>query len=401
MKSDPTVPPDILIEPSALCPPLSGIGYYTRELLRAYALLPGRFPMKILSYRFFLKARTSAAEEYLRELARDIGATVEVRKRTAPSIVHHRLRGRALRSPFPVDLAGANLRRIYFFPNYVGAPLLRSSCVPVIFDLGFLRHPESLRAKDHLYLRRYLPRTLRRASRIVVISETIKRELREAFPIADEKIAVVHPAVDSAVFRPDIPPEERAAVRAKYGLPGPYLFSLSTLEPRKNFAGLIEAYALLPSHVRDRFPLVMAGGEGWKNEALFSAIRKLGLEDRVRFLGYIPDADRAPLMREADLFVLPSLYEGFGMSVLEAMACGTPVVTTERGALPEVGGDAVVYADPLDPRSMAREMAAVLGDPALRRELSAAGPRRAAAFRWDESARRLADVFERAARDLP
>jgi glycosyltransferase involved in cell wall biosynthesis len=149
-----------------------------------------------------------------------------------------------------------------------------------------------------------------------------------------------------------------------------------------------------------RFPLIVAGGEGWKNEALFAAIRRLGLEDRVRFLGYIPDADRAPLMREANLFVLPSLYEGFGMPVLEAMACGTPVVTTERGALPEVGGDAVVYADPLDPRSIAREMAAVLGDPDLRRRLSSAGQARAAGFRWDASARVLAGVFERAARDL-
>jgi glycosyltransferase involved in cell wall biosynthesis len=145
----------------------------------------------------------------------------------------------------------------------------------------------------------------------------------------------------------------------------------------------------------------VAGGEGWKNEALFAAIRRLGLEDQVKFLGYIPDADRAPLMREADLFVLPSLYEGFGMPVLEAMACGTPVVTTERGALLEVGGEAVVYADPLDPRSIAREMAAVLGDPVLRRKLSVAGPLRAAAFRWETSARGLADVFECAARDIP
>ena len=401
MKPDPTGPPDILIEPGAMYPPLSGVGYYNRELLKAYSVLPGRFPMKILSYRFFLKGRTSAAEKYLETLAGEIGATVEIRKRTAPSAVHHRLRGRALRSPFPVDLAGPGGRRIYFFPNYVGAPLLRSTCVPVIYDLSFLRHPESHRAKDHLYLRRYLPRTLRRASRIVVISETIKRELREAFPIADEKIAVIPPAVDHAAFRPDIPPEARAAVRAKYGLTGPYLFSLSTLEPRKNFPGLMEAYALLPADIRNGFPLVVAGAEGWKNEALFAAIKRLGLEDRVKFLGYIPDADRAPLMREADLFVLPSLYEGFGMPVLEAMACGTPVVTTERGAIPEVGGDAVVYADPLDPGSIAREMTAVLADPVLRRRLAAAGPLRAAGFRWVESARRLADVFERAGRDLP
>jgi glycosyltransferase involved in cell wall biosynthesis len=394
-------PPEILIETSALHPPLSGVGYFARELLKAYSRLPGRFPMKLLAYRFFLKPRSAPGDEYMAGLAREIGAEIEVRSRLSPSAVHRRLRSRALRSPFPVDAGAGGARRIYFFPNYVGAPLLRSVCIPVVYDLGFLRHPETLRDRDHVFLGRYLPRTLRRAAAIVAISESVKRELAAAFDLDAARIAVVHPAADRGVFRPDLPADAGRAVRTKYGLDGPYLFSLSTLEPRKNFAGLVEAYALLPEEVRARMPLIVAGGQGWKNGPLFDAVRRLKLESRIKFLGYIPEADRAPLMREAELFALPSLYEGFGMPVLEAMACGTPVVTSGRGALAEVGADAVVYADPLDPGSIARAILSIIGDPAARRRLAAAGPIRAAGFRWETGAATLAGVFERAARDLP
>ena len=393
-------PPEILIETSALHPPLSGVGYYTRELLKAYSRLPGRFPMKLLEYRFALKPRSSPRDKGLAVLAAEIGAAVEIRSRLAPSAVHSRLRSRALRSPFPLDAAPGGARRIYFFPNYVGAPLLRAACVPVVYDLGFLHHPETLRDRDHVYLRRYLPRTLRRAATIVVISESVKRELVGAFDVAPDRIAVIHPAADPAVFRPDLPPGAGRDVRAKYGLDGPYLFSLSTLEPRKNFAGLVEGYALLPEEVRSRMPLVVAGGQGWKSDPLFDAVHRLKLDSRIKLLGYIPEADRAPLMREAELFALPSLYEGFGMPVLEAMACGTPVVTSGRGALAEVGADAVVYADPLDPGSIAQAILSIIGDPGARRRLSAAGPRRAAAFRWETGAATLVAVFERAAREI-
>jgi len=229
-----------------------------------------------------------------------------------------------------------------------------------------------------------------------VISECVKKELQNMYGITPEKIRVLYPAVDHDAFHPGIPDERRLSVRKTYGLDGGYLFSLSTLEPRKNFAGLIEAFARLPLGVRTRFPLVIAGGQGWKNENVFAALRRFGLEGRVRFLGYIPEEDRAPLMREADVFVLPSLYEGFGMPVLEAMACGTPVVTSDRGALPEVGGDAVVYVDPLRPESIAGGILSVLEDEDLRRRLSAEGRDRAQAFQWAQSARGLADVFREA-----
>jgi len=391
--------PYLIVEPSALYPPWSGVGYYTRELLKAYGEIPGHFPVKFLAYRFFLKSRLFPPKDDFLPHAQSLGGTIDVRTRLVPSLVYDRLRRYALRPPIPLDLFKPKKPCLYFFPNYVGEPMLRAKCVPVIFDFGFLRHPKTLERRDHLYLKRYVPRTLRRASRVVVISDCIKKELHRAYEFPLEKIAVVHPAVDHGAFRPDIPLEARAAVRAKYGLGSGYIFSLGTLEPRKNFPRLIEAYALLQDEVKKRRPLVIAGGPGWKNAAIQMTVRRLGLEDKVKFLGYISETDRAPLLREAALFALPSLYEGFGMPVLEAMACGTPVVTSARGALPEVGGDAVVYVDPLDTANISQGIQTVLENQALREKLSVGGLSRAAKFQWSASARLLADVFIEAAND--
>jgi len=391
--------PDLIVESSALYPPLSGVGYYTLGLLKSYGALPDHYPVKILAYRFFLKRGRNPQEEHLADLAASLGASLELRRRPFPSLVYARLRRLGLRLPLPVDLFRPRRRTLYFFPNFVGEPLLRSRCVPLIHDFGFLHFPDRLQGRDHLLLKRYLPRTLKRASRVVVNSNRTKKELQDAYGIPPEQIAVVHPAVDHDTFRPDVPEAQRLAIRKKYELDGAYLFSLSTLEPRKNFSRLIEAYALLPEGVRKRFALVVAGGQGWKNEDITATLRRLGLESRIKFLGYIPEEDRAPLMRESELFVLPSLDEGFGIPVLEAMACGTPVVTSARGALPEVGGEAVVYTDPLRPESIADGILSILENPNFRQELSKAGAARAAAFQWTVSARALADVFQRAAEE--
>jgi len=390
---------EIIVESSALFPPLSGVGYYTRELLKAYASLPGHFPIRLLAYRFFMKSAPGLQEGYLSGLARELNGRLDVRRRPVPSPVYARFRRLGLRPPIPLDLGRVRDRRIYFFPNYVGEPLLRTPCVPVVYDFSHLRFPRSLQSRDHLYLKRYLPRTLRLASRVVVISEWVRSELQRAYGTPAEKISVIPPAVDSSVFKPNISPQLRQSVREKYGLAGDYIFSLGTLEPRKNFPRLIEAYALLPDAVRRRTVLAIAGGRGWKNEDVFETVRRRGLDSRVKFLGYISGPDRAPLMREAVLFALPALYEGFGMPVLEAMSCGTPVVTSNRGALPELGGQAVVYTDPLEPENICRGLLSVIEDAPLRARLSKAGMSRAASFSWAAGARILAEVFVKAASD--
>ncbi|MBN1939563.1 MAG: glycosyltransferase family 4 protein [Candidatus Aminicenantes bacterium] len=391
--------PDLVVEPSALYPPWSGAGYYTRELLKAYAALPGHLPVRFLVYRFFLKPGRKPTDRESALLAGIPGAELEFRLRLLPGAVHTLLRKLCLRPPFPLDAFGSGKKRLYFFPDYVGQPVARSPYIPVVFDFGFLKHPETLEGRDHLFLKRYVPGTLKGAARVVVISEYVKNELEQAFGVPKEKIAVIRPAVDHGIFKPDVPFEARKAVRARYRLEGGYVFSLSTLEPRKNFRRLIEAYALLPESLRLDHPLVIAGGKGWKNRDVFDVVTRRGLEKQVRFLGYVPEEDRAPLLREATVFTLPSLYEGFGMPVLEAMACGTPVVTSSGGALPEVGGEAVLYVDPLDPESIAKGIVAALTRPDLREQLSAAGLKRAAEFRWEDGAGALDEIFRLAVVD--
>lgn len=390
---NPAEVPDLLIEPSALYPPWSGEGYYTRELLKAYAALPGSFPIKFLVFRFFLKPGRTPTDRESSLLAGLPGAGLEFRRRLLPGAVHTFLRRLGLRPPFPLDAFGSRKNRLYFFPSYVGEPLARSPYVPVIFDFGFLKHPGTLQGRDHLFLKRYVPSTLRRASRIVVISDFMKNDLHQAFGVSLERIVVVRPAVDHGIFKADIPEAVRKAVRKKYGLDGGYIFSLSTLEPRKNFVRLIEAYASLPGDIRAGFPLVIAGGKGWKNKDIFDRVARLGVEKQVRFPGYVDEEDRAPLYREATMFALPSLYEGFGLPVLEAMACGTPVLTSPGGALPEAGGEAVLYVDPLDSESIARGISSLLTQPDLRGRLSQAGLKRAAEFEWKTGALTLEALF--------
>lgn len=391
--------PGIVVEPSGLYPPLSGIGYYARELLRAYAGLPGHFPLTILSPRFFLARRPAPGGAYLHGLARELDAEVEVEPRLLPSLFYRETRRFGLRPPVPLDLAVPPANRLFFFPNYVGAPLLARRAVPVIYDFGFLRFPRTLRGRDDLYLRRYLPATLRHALHVVVISDSVKRELESAYGLAPDRVTTVYPAVDHARFRPDVPEAARRAARKKYGLEGRYVFSLGTLEPRKNFTRLVEAFGLLDPAVRSGLVLAIGGGPGWKSADVPAAIARLGLGSSVKLLGYVDDEDRGPLLASASLFALPSLYEGFGLPVLEAMACGTPVVTSARGALAELAGDAAAYVDPLRPESIAAGLDSLLRDATERARLSSSGLRRSRDFDWGTSARVLAGVFERAAEE--
>jgi glycosyltransferase involved in cell wall biosynthesis len=389
--------PGIVVETGGLLPPLSGVGHYSRELLRAYAALPGHLPLTLTAPRFFLRRGQAPGEGYLAGLAADLEARVEVQRRLVPAAVYAGLRCLGRRPPVPLDLwPGPGGPRVYFFPNYVGEPLLRRRCVPVIYDFSYLLHPRSLRGRDDLFLRHYVPATLRRALRVVVISDSVGRELQRAYAVPAERITTVPPAVDHARFRPDLPADARRRVRDRYGLAGPYIFSLGTLEPRKNFPRLIRAFAVLASGPFRGLTLALGGGPGWKNRDIPETITRLGLGARVKLLGYVRDEDRGPLLAEADVFALPALYEGFGLPVLEAMACGTPVVTSARGALPEVARDAAVYVDPLDPEDIARGLSAALGSSRDRERLRAAGIRRAADFGWDRSARLLARVFEQA-----
>src|SRR5262249_42286431 len=229
-------------------------------------------------------------------------------------------------------------------------------------------------------------------------SDATRRDLLRYYRVAPQKVRAVPLGVEPA-FRPVELEAARALAAERYGLTSPFLLFVGTLEPRKNLRALLEAYRrLLSSHTGegDAPTLAVAGARGWWYRDLYRLARELGLDGRVRFLGRVPDADLPPLYSAAAAFVYPSLYEGFGLPPLEALACGTPVVCSDRSSLPEVVGDAGLLVDPTQPAALAGALARILDDPALRQELRGRGLERAARYTWARTAAETVQVYEQA-----
>jgi glycosyltransferase involved in cell wall biosynthesis len=268
-----------------------------------------------------------------------------------------------------------------------------------IHDLTTLVHPE-LHAPANVAMHTAKEQFARdRADHIIAVSQATRRDIIQHLRIPAERISVIYEAADARRFHPDYTPAHIQTVLQRYELQrGRYVLSLGTLEPRKNYVRLIEAYALLRQQASatadDLPPLLIAGGYGWLYEQILAAPERLGIAEQVRFLGNVPDADLPLLLAGAQLFVYPSLYEGFGLPVLEALACGVPVVASHSSALPEVLGTAGIYCDPLDSASIARSIGQVLASATLRTALQQAGPARAAQFSWQRAAHETLAVYE-------
>lgn len=277
---------------------------------------------------------------------------------------------------------------------FVGPVVSPCPLVVSILDLSFLHHPRAFRPANRLYLRLFTRVSASRARRIIAISEHTKADIIRCLGAAPERVDVVYCGVEER-FRP-LPDGDVLAFRQEKGLPADFLLSLATLEPRKNLALLLRAYARLPASGGSPPPLILAGAKGWMYESLYSQVEKLGMSDSVRFQGYV-HPDELPLWyNAATCFVYPSLYEGFGLPPLEAMACGTPVLSSKAASLPEVVGNAGLLLDPLDERAWAHGLARVLGAPELRRELAERGLNRAGLFSWGRAAEETVQVYHRA-----
>ena len=270
-------------------------------------------------------------------------------------------------------------------------PGLRTpASVMTLYDLSFALFPET-----HLRVLRWssnalVPRFLRACDRIIAISESTKRDAVRLYGIPESKIVVTHLAAEDR-FRP-ADPDRVAGVRLRFGLPPRFLLYVGTIEPRKNLGVLLGALVRLKEQGRE-VPLVVAGRLGWLYDGFLAKIRSLGLERLVILPGFVPDDDLPALYTAAEGFVYPSIYEGFGIPVLEAMGCGTPVLCSDASSLPEVAGDGGILLPPGDPAAWAAAIARLTGEPSLRRELRERGFRQASRFRWEETARRTWEVY--------
>jgi glycosyltransferase involved in cell wall biosynthesis len=290
--------------------------------------------------------------------------------------------------PWATSRAGVDL---IHEPAFVGP--LASNCpvVITIHDLSFLFYPQGFRALNRLYLKLFTRLSVQRARRIIAVSESTKRDLVQQYGISPARIDVVYHGVDSG-FRP-LPAAKVAAFKAERGLPDRFILFVGTLEPRKNVVRLIESYARLP---KARPPLMLVGGRGWLYNELFARVEALNLADEIHVVGYVPAEDLCLWYNAADLFVYPSVYEGFGLPPLEAMACGTPVITSTTSSLPEVVGQAGLLVDPTDTEALAMAMEQVLTSVQVRERMQLAGLARAQGFSWLETARCTVDSFRQA-----
>jgi glycosyltransferase involved in cell wall biosynthesis len=363
----------------------AGIGRLTRELVQA--LLRLQTPHQ---FKLFVMGQTN-----------DERRTTNVERHSSLITHHsslsdrwfHRLWFKA-NLPLPVQWFAGRCD-LYHATDFVLPPALpNTKTVLTVHDLSFERDPGSAVPTLLSFLRKVVPASAHRATHIVADSHATARDLTALYGIAPEKITTIHSGVSERFTTVDLRflIEEAAKVRAKYKLgDAPFVLAVGTMQPRKNHLGLVRAFANLQSPISS---LVIAGGKGWLYDDVMREVQRLGLSERVKFIGYADDKDLPVLYRAASVFAFPSFYEGFGLPPLEAMACGVPVVTSNTSSLPEVVGDVGLAVDPHDIDALANALHTALTDEGWRKQAIAAGIARAKTFTWQRAAEQLLSVYE-------
>jgi glycosyltransferase involved in cell wall biosynthesis len=351
-----------------------GIGTYIRNLLRQLARLDRQT-------EFVLLCRPEDVP-WLASLGENLRPVAETS--TNYSIIEQ------IRIPLALKREGVTL---FHAPHYVLPPLVPCRSVVTIHDCIHLMFPQYLPNRLALgYARASIVAAARRATRVLTVSESSKRDILRFVHIKPEKIDVIYNAYDER-FTVEPREEDVDRVRERFQLHDEFVLYAGNVKPHKNLERLIEAFHLVRRRGLDHLKLVLIGDEISRYAALRRAVHRHQLHKYVRFLGYLPEETLAVMYRLAGVFVFPSLYEGFGLPPLEAMASGTPVVTSNVSSLPEVAGDAAVLVDPYDPKAIADGIYQVLTDDQFRRDLRARGAARARQFSWEQSVRRVREIY--------
>lgn len=357
----------------------AGIGRYVRELVSALAQVDQH-----RAYRLFV---SGAKQQNLSPIPglNFSWAVSRISPLWAARIWHR------ARIPIPVELWTGKLS-IFHATDFALPPTLPGTkTLLTVHDLSFVFAPETASPRLKRYLDQIVPRSIRRADHVLADSLATKQDIVEVYGTVPEKITVLYSGVNPD-FRQITDPDALNSVRQKYGLGNwPYLFTVGTVQPRKNYARLCEAIAQLKEF--SDVHLVIAGGKGWLDDNIYSTVERLQLKQRVHFIGFAADEDLPALYSAAVAVPYVSLYEGFGLPVLEAMACGAPVVAANCSSLPEVVGMAGVMVDPYDTDAIADGIRQVLDSSDFRAELQRRGSERARQFTWQRSAQELARVY--------
>ena len=291
----------------------------------------------------------------------------------------------------PIEFLIGKKADAYIFTQFRLYPsLFAKKRFVMIYDIAFEHLPQFIEKKNLQYLKRRVPEAAKKADKIITISEFTKKDIVDTYGIEADKIIVSHCAVDSVRFKKT---KLNLEVRSKYNLPGSYLLYLGTIEPRKNITKLVQAYSALPNSIKDKYPLVLAGGGGWNDEGIKKSIAEARLNSNVITTGYVDEDDIPMLYSGATLFLYPSNFEGFGMQILEAMSCEVPVVTAKNSSLPEVGGDAAYYVNEKSIKSISTGIEQLLLNPSLRKSFIKKGKEQTKKFSWENSAQKIIDAI--------
>lgn len=374
------------IDGSSILPQRTGVGQYTYHLMRALAETDGdeQFRVFLNSFRHPLPADAA----FLR------GGRFKTRhlRLPGPMIVNA---WRRFGAPSIDRLVGRC--DVFHSPATYVPPQTHGARVTTVHDLYFMRHPEECHSLGGRYLLDHLPRVAPTLDRVIAVSHATAGDIVELYGVDPERISIIHEGVD-ARFRPVPDDEARRAALKRYGVPSEYILSVATLEPRKNLPALLCAYAGLRESTLSAPPLVLVGGFGWMADAIHKTVTDLELTDDVIFTGYVANEDLPAIYSAASVFAFVSLYEGFGLPLLEAMACGTPTVTSNTSSLVEVAGDASLTIDPTDVEAITHALATTLEDAQTRRTLIDRGIARAAQFSWERCAEETLAVYREVTR---
>ncbi len=356
---------------------------YIRGLIEALAELDA-----VNRYTIYIANRAAAAEWRERLAARHPNFGVRLLPPPTPLV------------RVPVFLAWELRRRPVdvLHVQYTAPPFCPCPVVATIHDLAFEHLPETFTRRGAFQLKLTVRRTARRAARIATVSEYSRQDLLRTYGLPPEKVAVTYNGIDKHFTPAPAAPGEAEAIRRRFGIGRDYLLAVGSLQPRKNLERLIRVYAGLRSRDASfRHQLVLVGRKLWLADGIFAEVRRQPWADDVILTDYVEDGALAALYRGAAAFVYPSLFEGFGLPPLEAMACGVPVVTSDTSSLPEVTGGAALLVDPLQEESLAAALLRVVGDEPLRARLRAAGLAQAAKFTWREAAEITLRLYREAA----
>lgn len=361
-----------------IAPHFSGIGHYTLELLRALDRQIENDPTVQITLGVWYKQLSHMRSYHFRNF--------KVRRSPFPLRLSNALKIRGIQPYYDLFFG----KKIYLFPNYTSWPLLFSKSVPIVYDLSFEYFPQYVEPRNQKFLSDNVKKAVKRSEKIITISTNSRKEICDFYNIPAKNVEIIYPGIDQKEFyrRPE---KEVKKIKARYGIHGKYILFVGNIEPRKNLKNLLLAYEKLPAKTRKEYSVLLVGARGWLDDEIFDIIERLRtsgnhIQQPTR---YVKDKDRPAIFSGASLFVYPSMYEGFGIPPVEAMACGVPTVTSDNSSLPEAVGRAAVTVGAGSVEELTQAIEKVLADKKLQAQMIARGFKQADKFSWDKEAKKL------------